>query len=60
MFAAMRATQQRRTARPGTTMRMMLVSLHRTHLVGLMVLTHNTAHSGRGRRSHYDKGEDQR
>jgi len=60
MLAAMRATQKRRAARLGTTMRMMFVSHHRAHLMGLMVLTDNTTHGGRGRRSDYDEDEDQR
>ena len=60
MLASMRATQQRRDASRGTTMRMMFVSRHRAHLMGLVVLTDKTTHGGRGRRSDYDEGEDQR
>ena len=60
MIAAVRATRHRGGGCLYSTMRMMCVSRHRAHLMGLVCLTDDSTHSGRDRRSGNDEGEDPR
>jgi len=60
VLAAMRATHQRREGRMDTTMRMMCVSRHRAHLMGLVSLTDKPTYVVRDRRADKDGREDPR
>ena len=60
VIALMRATHQRRDGRLDTAMRMMCMSRHRTHLMGLMCLADDPTDGVRDRRAEKDSREDPR